>query len=148
MGRLDARPLIGLAAIIDSCSPFAWLSLVSGRMSLTVSPTDISAGQQVVLQWTSWPPSHDALKLNGESLEDNCGELIQHPLATTLYRLTGDTWASRLFSPGTVQHSRTVNVTPVTPQILLFQAKPPQVDSGAFTEISWEVIDADRLVLR
>jgi hypothetical protein len=30
---------------------------------------------------------------------------------------------------------------------LLFQAQPPQVDAGTFTEISWSVTDADRLVL-
>jgi hypothetical protein len=88
------------------------------------------------------------LKLNGEPLGDTRGELTQQPLATTRYQLTGDTWASRLFMPGTLLSvDRTVNVAPVTPQILRFQARPPQVDSGEYTEISWSVSDADRLVL-
>jgi hypothetical protein len=118
------------------------------RLNLTVNPTDISAGQPVELQWTSWPPILMTLKLNGVPLGDTRGELIQHPLATIRYQLTGDTWASRLFSPGKLfSVTQTVNVTPVTPQILLFQAQPPQVDSGAYTEISWSVTDADKLVL-
>lgn len=150
MGRLDARPLIGpwlLLLIFIALFALAVFGFWP-RMNLTVIPTEISAGQPVKLQWTSWPPILMTLKLNGEPLGDTRGELIQHPLATIRYQLTGDTWASRLFSPGTLfSITRTVNVTPVTPQILLFQAKPPQVDSGAFTEISWSVMDADRLVL-
>jgi hypothetical protein len=150
MGRLYARPLIG-----------PWLSLVIfaalfalaifgfwPRMSLSISPTDISAGQPVEIQWTSWPPIFMTLKINGVPLEEPRGQLVQRPLATTRYQLTGDTWASRLFSPGRLfSISQTVNVTPLTPQILLFQAQPPQVDVGAFTELSWSVKDADRLVL-
>ncbi len=150
MGRLYARPLIGpwmlllILAAVFALAVFGFWP----RMSLAVSPTDIRAGEPVTLRWTSWPPILMTLKLNGEPLGDAHGEQIQHPLATTRFQLTGDTWASRLFSPGTLfSIVRTVNVTPVTPQILLFQAQPPQVDSGAFTEISWSVTDADKLVL-
>jgi hypothetical protein len=150
MGRLYARPLIGpwlLLLILAACFALAVYGFWP-RMSLTVSPTDIRAGQPVQVQWTSWPPIFMTLKLNGESLGDAHGELTQYPLSTTDFRLTGDTWASRLFSPGTLYSIvRTVKVAPVTPKIQRFQAQPPQVDSGAFTEISWSVKDADRLVL-
>ncbi len=150
LGRLYARPLIGpwmLLLILAACFALAVFGFWP-RMSLSVSPTDIRAGQPVQVRWTSWPPIFMTLKLNGESLGDAHGELIQHPLSTTDYRLTGDTWASRLFSPGTLfSIIRTVNVAPVTPKIQSFQAQPPQVDSGAYTEISWSVKDADRLVL-
>ncbi|MEJ2597107.1 MAG: FHA domain-containing protein [Anaerolineales bacterium] len=150
MGRLYARPLVGpwllllfLAALFLSAVFAFW-----PRMNLTVSPTDISAGQPVELRWTSWPPIFMTLRLNGEPLGDARGEQIEHPLATTRYQLTGDTWASRLFAPGTLfSIVRTVNVAPVTPKILRFQAQPPQVDSGAYTEISWSVTGADKLVL-
>jgi pSer/pThr/pTyr-binding forkhead associated (FHA) protein len=150
MGRLDARPLIGPWLLLLILAALFALAVFGfwPRIDLTVSPTDISAGQPVVLKWTSWPPILMTLKLNGVPLEDARGELLQYPLATTRYQLTGDTWASRLFSPGTLfSIDQTVSVTPVTPQILLFQAQPPQVNSGAFTEISWSVRDADRLVL-
>ena len=150
MGRLDARPLIGPWLLLLILAALFALAVFGfwPRMDLTVSPADISAGQPVELQWISWPPILMTLKLNGVPLEEPRGELIQHPLATTRYQLTGDTWASRLFAPGTLfSIVQTVNVTPVTPQILLFQAQPPQVDIGAFTEISWSVTDADRLVL-
>lgn len=150
MGRLVARPLVGpwlLLLILVAVFALAVFGFWP-RINLTVNPTDISAGQPVELKWTSWPPVLMTLKLNGLTLEDARGELIQYPLATTRYLLTGDTWASRLFSPGTsFSIDQTVNVVPVAPQILLFQAQPPQVDSGSFTEISWAAVDADRLVL-
>lgn len=150
MGRLDSRPLIGPWLLIIILVALFALAVFGfwPRMNLTATPADISAGQPVVLQWTSWPPVLMTLKLNGMPLEDTRGELVQYPLGTTLYQLTGDTWASRLFSPGTLYSIvRTVNVTPVTPQIRRFQAQPPQVDIGEFTTLSWSVIDADRLVL-
>ena len=150
MARLYARPLIGPWLLFLILAAFFALAVFGfwPRMNLTVSPTDIRAGQPVEVKWTSWPPILMTLKLNGEALGDGRGELIQYPLANTRYQLTGDTWASRLFSPGTLfSIVRTVNVTPVTPQILLFQVQPPQVDSGEFTEIFWSVTDADKLVL-
>jgi hypothetical protein len=150
MGRLYARPLIGPWTLLLILAASFVLAVFAfwPRMSLAVSPTEIRAGQPVQLQWTSWPPIFMTLKLNGEPLGDAHGELTQYPLATTSYRLTGDTWASRLFSPGTLfSIVQTVNVAPVTPKILRFQAQPPQVDNGAYTEISWSVKDADRLVL-
>jgi hypothetical protein len=150
LGRLYARPLIGPWMLLGILVAFFVLAVYGfwPRMSLSVSPTDIRAGQPVDIRWTSWPPIFMTLNLNGEPLGDAHGEMIQHPLASTDYRLTGDTWASRLFSPGTLNSIvRTVNVKPVTPEILRFQAQPPQVDSGAYTEISWSVKDADRLVL-
>jgi hypothetical protein len=117
-------------------------------MNMTISSTEIRSGQPVEIKWTSWPPIFMTLKLNGEPLDDTRGEMIQNPLATTRYQLTGDTWASRIFSPDRLfSIVRTVNVIPVTPQILRFQARPPQVDIGAYTEISWSVTDADKLVL-
>jgi hypothetical protein len=150
MGRLYARPLIGawlLLAILAALFALAVFGFWP-RISLSLNPADISAGQPVEIQWTSWPPIFMSLKINGVPLEEPRGQLIQRPLATTRYELTGDTWASRLFSPGTLfSISRTVNVTPLTPQILLFQAQPPQVDVGTYTELSWSVRDADRLVL-
>ncbi len=150
MGRLYARPLIGPWSLLLILA-ILFASAVYGfwpRMNLTVSSTDIRAGQPVQLQWTSWPPIFMTLKLNGVPLGDAHGEITQYPLATTRYQLTGDTWASRLFSPGTLYSiDRTVNVTPVTPKILLFQAQPPQVDSGSYTNISWSVTGADKLVL-
>jgi hypothetical protein len=150
MGRLYARPLIGpwvLALMLAALFALAVYGFWP-RIDLTVNPADIRAGQPVELRWTSWPPILMTLKLNGEPLDDVRGERIDHPLATTRYQLTGDTWASRLFAPGTLfSVERTVNVSPVTPKILLFRAQPPQVDSGTYTEISWSVKDADRLVL-
>jgi hypothetical protein len=150
MGQLYARPLIGPWLLLSILAAFFVLAVFVfwPRMSMTVSPTDISAGQPVTLQWSSWPPIFMTLKLNGEALGDAHGEMTEYPLETTRYQLTGDTWASRLFSPGTLfSIDWTVNVVPVAPQILKFQARPPQVDSGAYTEISWSVKDADRLVL-
>jgi hypothetical protein len=150
LGRLYARPLIGpwLLLLILIALFVAAIYGFWPRMSLTVSPSDIRAGEPVELKWTSWPPIFMTLKLNGAPLEDAHGEQVQHPLTTTRFQLTGDTWASRLFSPGTLfSIVRTVNVTPVTPQILLFQAQPPQVNSGDFTDISWSVTGADRVVL-
>jgi hypothetical protein len=150
MGRLIARPLVGPWLLLLILAALFALAVFGfwPRMNLTVNPTDISAGQPVELKWTSWPPILMTLKLNGLTLEDARGELIHYPLATTRYQLIGDTWASRLFSPGTsFSIEQTVTVAPVAPQILSFQAQPPQVDSGAFTEISWAAVDADRLVL-
>ncbi len=150
MGRLYARPLIG---------PWLSLLILAGlfilavfgfwpRMNLSVSATDIGAGQPVDVRWSSWPPIFMSLKLNGQPLNESRGEITEYPLATTRYQLTGDTWASRLFAPGSLfSISQTVNVSPRVPQILRFQAQPPQVDSGAFTELSWSVQDADRLVM-
>jgi len=150
LGRLYARPLIGpwllllILFILFAGAVYGFWP----RMSLTVSPAEIRSGEPVTIKWTSWPPILMTLKFNGESMDDTRGELIDHPLATTRYQLSGDTWASRLFSPGAaLSIARTVNVIPVTPQIIRFQARPPQVDIGAYTEISWSVQDADKLVL-
>jgi len=150
MGRLYARPLIGSWRLLLIFIAFFALAIYGfwPRMSLSVSTTDIRAGQPVELQWSSWPPIFMTLKLNGAPLDDSHGAQVQHPLATTRYQLSGDTWASRLFAPGKLfSVDQTVNVTPVSPQILRFQAQPPQVSSGSYTEISWSVVDADRLVL-
>jgi hypothetical protein len=150
LGRLYARALVGPWMLLLCLVAFFILSVYAfwPRMSLTVSPTAIHAGQPVDIRWTSWPPILMTLNLNGEPLGDAHGQMTQFPLATTKYQLTGDTWASRLFSPGTLYSIvQTVNVKPVIPEILRFQAQPPQVDSGAYTEISWSVKDADRLVL-
>jgi len=150
MGRLAARPLIG---------PWVLLLILAGlfalavfgfwpRIRMSVSATDIGAGQPVEIQWTSWPPLFMSLTLNGEPLPDSRGTLTEHPLETTRYQLVGDTWASRIFAPNQLYSvSQTVNVSPRVPQILLFQAQPPQINSGDYTEISWSVRDADRLVL-
>jgi hypothetical protein len=150
MGRLVARPLIGpwlLLLILVALFGVAVFGFWP-RMGMTVSPAEISSGQPVDIKWTAWPPIFMTLKLNGEPLDDTRGELTQKPSATTRYQLTGDTWASRLFSPGRlISIERTVSVAPVTPQILKFQAQPPQVDSGTYTELSWEVTGADKLVL-
>ena len=150
LGRLYARPLVGPWLLLLILAAMFVLAVFGfwPRMSLSVSATDLGAGQPLEIQWTSWPPIFMTLKLNGEPLGDSHGQLTEYPLETTRYQLTGDTWASRLFSPDTLfSLSQTVNVTPLVPQILLFQAQPPQVNSGAYTEISWSVKDADRLVL-
>ncbi|UCH61225.1 MAG: FHA domain-containing protein [Anaerolineales bacterium] len=149
MGRLSVRPLIGPWLSLLILVAFFALAVFGfwPRMSLNVSPTEIRSGQPVEIKWTSWPPILMTLKLNGEQLGDTRGELTQQPLATTRYQLTADTWASRLFSNNPITIDRTVNVTPVTPEIRRFQAQPPQVNSGEYTEISWSVTDADRLVL-
>ena len=150
MGQLYARPLIGPWLLLYILVALFGLAVIGfwPRMSLSVSPTEIRSGEPVAIRWTSWPPILMTLKMNGERLEDARGEMTQQPLATTNYQLTGDTWVSRLFSPNRLYTiTRTVNVTPVTPQIQRFQASPPQLNRGEYTEISWAVMDADRLVL-
>jgi hypothetical protein len=149
-GRLYARPLIGLWLLLLILAALFALTVYAfwPRMTLAVIPTEILAGEPVKLQWTSWPPIFMTLKLNGVPLGDPRGELTQHPLETTDYQLTGDTWASRLFSPDKLfSIVQTVNVTPVKPQIQMFMAQPPQVPSGTYTEIFWSVTGANKLVL-
>jgi len=107
-------------------------------------PDSIRAGQVVKLDWTAWPPFLISFKLDGKPVAP---PVYDRPEQTTTYELRAETWLSH-FWPGLAATALdTVEVRPVKPDILLFEAVPKRTTPGQKVVLSWVVDDARELVL-
>jgi len=147
LGQLRSVPLIGpwmilLSLILLGASTvfFFW-----PRVTFTLSPSSVRAGQEVTLKWSAFPPFFTNLTLDDEPLTGL--DKVERPIRTTTYELKADTWLSQLFPSMSVPVTRKVDVSPVKPEILLFEAQPPAVTSGDGVILSWLAVDADTLTL-
>jgi hypothetical protein len=149
LGELRSKPLIGPGLILLTIVSLITLTVFTfwPRVDLRVNPRSVRAGQEVHLEWGAFPPFFTKLSLNDETVEAPEGSKTDRPIKTTIYQLRGETWLSRFFPFMSKPERRMVEVTPVRPDILLFEVQPEQITSGKSAVLSWLVVDADDLVL-
>jgi hypothetical protein len=149
LGELRSKPLIGPGLILLTIVSLIALSVFTfwPRVTFEVAPRSVRAGQEVHLAWSAFPPFLIKLTLDDESVGAPKDSTIKRPIKTTIYELKGYTWLSRLFPFMSKPERRIVEVTPVRPDILLFETQPGQVTSGESAVLSWLVVDADDVVL-
>jgi hypothetical protein len=149
LGELRNRPLIGPGLLLLTIVSLVALIVFTfwPRVTFEVAPRSVRAGQEVHLEWSAFPPFFIKLGLNDELVGAPGGSTTKRPIKTTIYELRGDTWLSQLFPFMSKPVPRMVEVTPVRPDILLFEVQPEQVTSGESTILSWLAVDADDLVL-
>jgi hypothetical protein len=150
LGELRSKPLIGPGLILLTIFSLIALTLFTfwPRVYLEEpKPRSVRAGQEVHLKWEAFPPFFIKLSLNDETVEAPKGSTTERPIKTTMYELRGDTWLSRFFPFMSKPTQRMVEVTPVRPDILLFEAQPEQITSGKSAVLSWLAVDADNLIL-
>lgn len=149
LGELRNKPLIGPGLLLLTLVSLIALLVFTfwPRVTFEVTPRSVRAGQEVHLEWGAFPPFFIKLALNDELVEAPRDSTTRRPIKTTVYELKGDTWLSQLFPFMSKPVARMVEVTPVRPAVLLFEAQPEQVTSGESAVLSWLVVDADDLVL-
>jgi hypothetical protein len=149
LGELRNKPLIGPGLILLTVLSLIALTVSTfwPRVYLEVAPRAVRAGQEVHLAWRAFPPFFTKLALNDEAVRSPNDSITERPIKTTIYELRGDTWLSRLFPFMSKPARRMVEVTPVRPDILLFEVQPEQITSGKRAVLSWLVVDADDIVL-
>lgn len=149
LGELRSKPLIGPGLILLTLVLLTALTVLTfwPRVGLDVTPRSVRAGQEVHLEWRAFPPFFTKLSLNDETVEAPKGSRTERPIKTTIYSLRGDTWLSRFLPFISKPEPRMVEVTPVRPDILLFEAQPEQVMAGKSAVLSWLAVDADNLIL-
>jgi iron(III) transport system substrate-binding protein len=130
--------------IILALLALTWLIFRPRISDLQASPASIRAGQVVELDWRAWPPFLVSYKLNGKPVTR---PVTDRPKQTTTYELRADTWLSHLVPAWSEVTEATVDVRPIKPDILLFEALPERVTPGEKVILSWVVDDADKLVL-
>ncbi len=149
LGELKTGPLIGpllifliILLILSMTIYFFWPSV-----TLISNPRSVTAGQEVTLGWSAFPPFFVTLELNGEAVEVPRGNRNERPIKTITYEVEAKTWLSSLFPFFTGRDQVTVQVTPVRPDIGLFRAEPGEVVQGDSTILSWFVVGGDELTL-
>ena len=149
LGELRIAPLIGplLILLIVLLLLSLTVYIFNPAVNFTTHPPAITAGQEVTLSWSAFPPFFVSVKLNNEGVDAPRGNLKERPLQTTTYEVTADTWLSKVFPLIAGRETRTVQVAPVKPDIGLFKAEPPETGAGQSVVLSWFVVGADELTL-
>ena len=149
LGELRSRPLIGPGLFLLTIVSLIALTVFTfwPRVTFEVAPRSVRAGQEVHLKWEALPPFLIKLSLNDEEVGAPKDSTTKRPIKTTIYNLRGDTWLSQLLPFMSKPVPRMVEVTPVKPDILLFEAQPEQITNGESAILSWLAVDADDLVL-
>lgn len=150
LGDLKSAPLIGpllillfLLLFVASVVYVFWPKI----LLFDVHPSAITAGQDVELFWRTSPPFFIDVKLNGDPV-DSTGTLKEEEVQQSkTYVLSADTWLSKIFRGISAPEERQVEVTPVRPEIRLFEAQPDVITSGESVVLSWFVVGADTLSL-
>ncbi len=149
LGELKQAPLVG--PILIFLSLFLLIATIFyifwPNAAFNVNPGAITAGQEVTLAWSASPPLFVTIKLNNEPVDSPRGTLQDELYQTTTYEVTANTWLSNLFPVLADREVRTVEVTPVRPQISLFRADPEEMQEGESAVLSWFVLGADELTL-
>ncbi len=150
LGDLRSAPLIGpllillilfllVAAVIYTFTP--------GIVRFDAQPGAITAGQDVELFWRALPPFFIDVRLDGEPVDASGRLLVEELHQSKTYRLTADTWLSKMFRLLTAGEDQFVAVAPVRPEISLFEVQPEEIGSGEPVVLSWFTIGADELTL-
>lgn len=152
LGQLGQKPLLGplplalmglllLALIIYIFLPTIYL--------FSAEPQMVRSGEEVKLRWRGATFTNLRIDNGVGPLPGTVGEVIVAPKTTTIYRLNGDNWLSTLSASwfGAVKEV-TVEVEPVKPIIRVFSVDKESLLSGEDLTISWEVLDAEELVLQ
>jgi hypothetical protein len=110
--------------------------------------TQINSGEDVVLRWQSWPFVTLKLEPAIGKVEGPEGSKTVAPLEDTTYVLTGETFLTGLMPQWfTVTKEIRIDVAPLEPQIISFTANTKRIKLGDEVIISWDVIQADSLIL-
>lgn len=154
LGQVQNRPLFGPWIIFlgIALAVLLIIFLFTPRITLfTSTPSTekaVRAGSEVILRWEAFPPFLVDFTLNGEAADKNSRIAVRHPISSTIFELRANTWLSNLVPPLSQPAKIEMRVSPVKPEILLFEATPNRITpQGGTIIISWLVVDANRLVL-
>ncbi|HPH97434.1 MAG TPA: hypothetical protein PKW33_12310 [Anaerolineaceae bacterium] len=154
LGMVQNRPLFGpwIVFLGIALAVLLVIFLFTPRITLyTSTPTNeksIRAGSEVILHWDAFPPFLVDYTINGEPADKNSRTSIVHPISSTIYELRASTWLSNIIPPLSQPAKIEIRVSPVKPEILLFEATPDRIPTqGDNVIISWLVVDSDKLVL-
>lgn len=149
LGELKTGPLIGPLLIFLIILLFISMIIYFFWPDVTIisNPRSVTAGQEVTLGWSAFPPFFVTIELNGEAVEVPRGNRSERPIKTTTYEVVAETWLSSIFPFFSGRDQATVQVTPVKPDIGLFRADPIEMVPGDTSILSWFVVGADELTL-
>jgi hypothetical protein len=154
-GTLTQRPLFGIIFMLLLLLLLCGLSIftVQPRIrSFTVNnevrPATIDAGGEAILRWeTSWFSTNTRIEPEVGRLEETFGEYPVSPPQNTEYRLTANNFLSRILPFLSKERAVAVIVNPIRPTINEFSLNPNLILRGDQSILSWNVADADELVL-
>ncbi len=152
-GQLQVKPLIGPSAIFVlvfiAIAFVIWINIpritnfnINGSKEIGVT-----AGDTVTLRWNTSLLANLQINPKLGEVGGPLGTATVVPTENTIYELRADTLLSRLSSRFTAVEEVRVVVTPVFPKISLFEADLENVVVGEDVIISWQVLDADDLIL-
>ncbi|HEY9076321.1 MAG TPA: FHA domain-containing protein [Anaerolineaceae bacterium] len=150
LGYVRRLPLIGPLLIFLLLLLGAALTIFTfyPRITFTALPSTIVAGQATRLEWSAFPPFMVTVTLNDEPVPAPRGSQNLRLIKTTTYKIKANTWLSTIFPTLAATQTHTINVTPVRPEILLFEANPEQINAAnQGVIISWLVLNADEVSL-
>lgn len=150
LGDLKSAPLIGpvlIVLILLFILGIIFYTFWPNIIRFDVRPNAIAAGQDVEVFWNTFPPFFIDVRLDGEPV-DASGSLVQEELQKSkTFVLTADTWLSKIFRVLSDRQERPVIITPVRPEISLFEVQPEEITSGDSVVLSWFVVGADSITL-
>ncbi|MCL4295500.1 MAG: FHA domain-containing protein [Anaerolineae bacterium] len=152
LGQLKTKPLLGplplalLGLLLVALIVYIFLPTI---YLFSAEPQMVRAGEEVKLRWRGATFTNLRIDNGVGPLAGTVGEVIVAPKNTTIYKLSGDNWLSALL-PSWFSASKevTVEVEPVKPIIRVFSADKEGIINGEEVTLSWEVVDAEELVLR
>ena len=156
LGQLRQSPLLGPLHVLVMALLVAFLVVLIFRPYIRLFAVDgsrskvITAGQAVTLTWNASPFARLIIpELGPAPLESPQGKVTAVPTANISYELRAENWLSRL-SPGLFgvePQVVTVILTPIPPEIQLFDGDRDNILSGDNINLSWLVKNADTVTL-
>jgi hypothetical protein len=150
LGQVKVRPLIGPALIALMLLFLATVVIMIFNPSIDTFEADlpaVEAGTPVALYWEASAFANLNIQGIGE-VPRRSGRVTVVPLEPTVYRLEADNWLSGLNPWFGDSRELPVAVTPVRPVIRVFEVSPQEIIRGDSVVLRWEVIGAERLVLK
>jgi len=150
LGEVREQPLIGTPLLILAAVILLALFALALRPSISTfsaSPVEVAAGQSVTLTWSASPLSSLRISPDVGNVIGPDGRMSITPTHDTVYTLIAENFLSWI-SPSLFRATREVKVLvdPVLPSIL-FTTDRESVAAGDSVTLSWQVSNADELVL-
>jgi hypothetical protein len=155
LGQLSARPLIGpfwlillalllVALIVWIFNPRIRVFHVDDGKNVAI----IRSGEAVTLRWNASSLANLRINPAPGPLDAPLGTATVAPTADVVYELRAENWLSRL-APSLFTDSAEVRVfvTPIPPEIRFFEVDRDAIIEGEGVNLSWQVTNADDLIL-
>ncbi len=158
-GELRQKPLLNVFVLLLLallllllCGSGVWFTFGPHIDTFTVDDEirgkSIDAGEEVRLGWEASSFANLRIVPDIGGLEDSVGEIEVAPEKTTTYVLEASNILTTLFPFFPIQtEERLVRVVPIEPSIRVFEALPDSIVTGEEVVLSWDVTDAEELVL-